>query len=88
MEMTTAEQVKQQIAELSAALQASHPQMPTLLRTIHSSLKQDPELVTALSEEEICAIVTGLKKHTQLELVSATMAKKGKSMKSMSVADL
>ena len=87
--MTPAEQCKQQVSELAAALHAQHPQMPTLLRQIHAALKKDPEVVTALSEDEIATIISGLKKHTGVELVAATMSKKsGKALKNLSLGDL
>lgn len=87
--MTPAESCKQQVAELAAALHSQHPGMPGMLRTIHQNLKKDPDLVTALSDEEIGTILSGLKKHTGVELVAATMKQKsGKAMKNMGVADL
>lgn len=87
--MTPAETCKHQIAELASALHASHPTMPVLLRTIHQNLKKDPDIVTALNEEEIATIISSLKKQTGIELIAATMNKKsGKSMKNMGVLDL
>ena len=45
--------LKLKLAELQEALLNAHPNMPSLLATIHSQLKKDPEQVTLLSEEEI-----------------------------------
>jgi len=84
--MTPLEQIKEQVAQLSNALLAAHPQMPVLLRQIHTQLKQDPENVTLLSEEEIAVIVNGLKQQTQVELVTATPKKK--AMSKLDVSDL
>lgn len=61
-------EVQQTIQELQTALLSAHPEMPTLLRKIHTKLKQDPAVVTLLSEEEIAQIVTGLKHVTNTEI--------------------
>jgi hypothetical protein len=48
------------VAELSQLILDKHPRMPVLLREIHTTLRQYPENVTLLSEEEIGVIVSGL----------------------------
>lgn len=81
--------VQEQIASLQSALLASHPTMPILLREIHKTLKADPEVVTLLTEEEIGVIVNGLSSQTQTTIAtSLASGKKGKSIKSIGVADL
>jgi len=81
--------VKEQIASLQSALLSAHPTMPVLLREIHKVLKADPEVVTLLNEEEIGVIVNGLSKQTQTTIAtSISSAKKGKSIKSIGIADL
>lgn len=75
--MTPAEQCREKILELQSALVSAHSQMPVLLRLIHQQLKQDPEIVTILTEQEISVIVSGLKKQTNTE-ISAAVMKSGK----------
>lgn len=60
------------VADLQSKLLESHPLIPSLLRTIHTQLRSDPELVTTLSEDEIGIIVRGLMHQTHTELVSST----------------
>ena len=81
--------VQEQIENLKAALLAAHPTMPILLREIHKTLKADPEVVTLLTEDEIGVIVNGLSSQTQTTIAtSLASGKKGKSIKSIGVADL
>lgn len=63
-------EIQSTIQEMESALLAAHPEMPTLLRKIHSKLKADPELVTLLSEEEIAQVINGLKVHTNVQLTA------------------
>lgn len=87
--MNLQEQLQDKIAEISTALESHAPNLPTLLRTVHSQLKKDPELVTLLSDEDASVIVRGLKEHTKIEL--AVTAMKGKprvALKNTTVADL
>lgn len=65
---------KEKVADLQGKLLASHPEMPVLLRTIHSQLRQDPELVTTLSEEDIGVIVRGLSIHTNTQITATVSA--------------
>lgn len=69
--MNQIEQIKSSIAELQAAIHEAHPSMPTLLRDIHTKLKQDPTNVTLLDEEDIAILVSGLKIQTNVEISSA-----------------
>lgn len=64
---------QEKVAALQAAILSSHPSLPVLLRTIHTQLRKDPEIVTLLSEDEIGIIVNGLKRQTQVELVTTTV---------------
>ena len=61
--------------ELRTRIHTQHPQMPQLLKTIHTQLSKDPEVVTLLSEEAIGVIVRGLQVQTKTELVVATTKK-------------
>ena len=72
-------EVQQTIQELQTALLSAHPEMPTLLRKIHTKLKQDPAVVTLLSEDEIAQIVTGLKHVTNTEITSTAKKPGSKS---------
>lgn len=81
--------LKEKVADLEAKLLAQDPMMPILLREIHNVLKEDPENVTLLSEEEIGIIISGLKKHTQTEIIAAVSKKgAGKAMKKTTLADI
>lgn len=71
-------EVQSKLTELSEKILTAHPLMPVLLRTIHTQLRKDPEIVTLLSEEEIGIFVNGLKMQTNTVLVT-TAAKSVKS---------
>ena len=61
---------REKIAEMEAALLASDPRMPYLLRDIKLILKKDPDVVTLLSEEDIAKIFRGLEVVTNTELLT------------------
>lgn len=63
-------EMKGKIAELSQALLAAHPQLPNMLRKIHAQLRQDPEIVTLLDEEDIGVVVKGLMVQTQTSITT------------------
>jgi hypothetical protein len=88
--MTTQhEAISIKIQELYNAVQSTLPNMPTLLRDIHSNLKQDPELVTLLTPEQVSIIVSGLSKQTQTTITTSILSgNKGKSLKKISVDDI
>lgn len=87
--MTPHEQVQEKILALDAAMKAANPEMPTLLRDIHTQLRNDPDVVTLLSEEEIAIIVQGLDKQTGNNLVAKVMSgSKRISAKSLSIDDI
>lgn len=76
--------IKEKLAELDTALNERLPGITTILRTIHSTLKKDPDLVTVLSEEECNILVRGLKKQTATEIATTALSKKsGKAMNKM-----
>lgn len=71
-------EIKMKVAELEQAILARHPSMPTLLQTIWKTLKEYPENVTLLEEEEIHKIVEGLKIQTGVQFaVEAVKSSKG-----------
>lgn len=72
--------LKEKCAELQNLLLAKHPRMPVLLREIHTALRQQPENVTLLSEEDIAIVVSGLKVQTGVEFAASVT--KGAGQKS------
>lgn len=91
---TQHEIIAAKIADLQAAILSNNPQMPLLLRDIHSVLKNDPAVVTILREEEdIATIIKGLEKQTKTYLVesmtaSKTGSAKNKALSKVSSSDL
>lgn len=81
------ELVHQKIEELSNALKSAHPSMPILLRTIHSQILKDANIVTLLSAEEIGTIVSGLQIQTNTT-ISAKVITSKKSTSKLSADDL
>ncbi len=78
--------IKEKLASLEESLLSAAPGLPTLLRDIHSQLKQDVSLVTMLTEEECNLIVQGLKKQTATEIaVAALKAPRKKSLAKLEV---
>lgn len=81
-------ELKMKIAELQSMILDAHPRMPLLLKDIHSILKNDPDNVTLLSEEDIGIIVAGLKKQTATEITTATLKKSTKALSKITDLDL
>jgi len=82
-------EVREKLAALEEALLSHTPNMPTLLKDIHKTLKNDPDVVTILSEEECSILVRGLKKQTATEIATKAVKKGGKkAMSKMTVEDL
>lgn len=82
-------EVREKLAQLEQQLTEAVPNMATNLRDIHRILKQDPDCVTLLSEEECSILVRGLKKQTNTT-IATKVAKKStkKPMSKMTVDDL
>lgn len=80
--------INMKIAELQEMILSAHPRMPLLLKDIHTILRNDPDNVTILSEEEIGIIVSGLKKQTSTELASTVLKKSSKSLSKTTADDL
>lgn len=84
-------EIREKLAELEEALLSTTPNMATLLRDIHRSLKKDPDVVTLLSEEDCSILVRGLKKQTNVT-IATSVVKKGagtkKAISKLTVADL
>ncbi len=88
VELSKAMQIKEAIASLSTALVANNPGMPTMLRTIHTALSTDKDIVTLLTEDEIGVLVSGLMVQTNTVIASLAVKKSTKSLKSIGLGDL
>jgi hypothetical protein len=89
MSLTQHEIISLKISELDESLKLSTPNMPTLLREIHQTLKQDPENVTLLTPEEVAIIISGLSKQTSTQITTSILSgAKGKSLKKISLDDI
>jgi hypothetical protein len=86
--MNLQEQVSEKILSLQSALLSQHPQLPILLREIHITLKENPDCVTLLTDEEVGVIVNGLKKQTATEIATVALKSKTKSLKTIGLEDL
>lgn len=88
--MNTADQIKEQILSLQTALLEANPGMPTMLRTIHTALSKDKDIVTLLTPEERGIIVQGLMKQTNTVIATAVMkkSKNTKALKNLTLDDL
>ena len=69
--LSQGDQLKEKVLALSAALLEKHPTMPSLLREIHTTLRQYPEQVVLLEDSDIAIIVAGLEKQTGVSLLMA-----------------
>lgn len=81
-------ELREAIADMATKLQEGHPQLPILLRKIHTILRDDPDTVTILSDEERAVVIAGLEKQTQIKLAEIAAPKKTKSLRSMTVDDI
>jgi len=81
-------ELAEKLASLENLIKEKHPRMPTLLQEIHSALRQQPENVILLSEEEISSIVEGLKIQTGVAFAQAAVAGKGSSKKKFITVDM
>ena len=72
--------LENKILDLQEAVIKRLPQMPMLLQDIWTALKQQPENVTLLEEDQIQKIVAGLEIQTNTKLTEV-MAKKAKTGK-------
>jgi hypothetical protein len=74
-------QLREKVGQLSQAILSKHPTMPTLLREIHTTIRQYPEQITLLEEEDIAIIVAGLSVQTNVAFSQA--ANKPAAVKSL-----
>lgn len=81
--------IKMQLAELAQALEQKQPGFKTILRDIHCKLRQDPDIVTALSDEEIGGILSAMKHHAQVDIIAPKAVKAAKkALKNVGADDL
>lgn len=86
--MTPAQQLQEQIATLQQALITANPGMPAMLRTIHTALRADKDIVTLLTPEEVGIIVSGLMKQTNTVISAVKVKTAKKSLKSITLDDM
>lgn len=85
--------IQSKLQELQSSLLERHPRMPVMLREIHSLLKQNPEVVTLMSEEEVAIVIAGLSEQTKTHLAGSVMksaksASATKALKTVKTDDL
>ena len=81
-------ELEEKLASLDNLIKEKNPRMPTLLQEIHAALRQQPENVVLLSEEEIRTIIEGLKIQTGVAFAQSAVSSKGaatKKLKSVTV---
>ncbi len=76
-------ELSEKLASLENLIKEKHPRMPTLLQEIHAALRQQPENVVLLSEEEISSIVEGLKIQTGVSFAQSAVSSKGAAGKKL-----
>lgn len=76
--------IQSKILALQEQLLSANPGLPTLLRTIHTQLKNDPAIVTLLTEDECNIIVQGLEKQTNTFLAASISKPKASTSKALS----
>lgn len=76
--------IAQKLSALKVALEAQLPELPHILKTIHTMLKDDPDTVRVLSDQEIGLIVSGLITHTGTTII--TSPRKSSSKKTQPVS--
>lgn len=86
--LDSAQQLHLKIQQLQAALLAATPQMPLLLREIHTVLQKDEELLYVLQEDEILSIVNGLEKQAQVKIVKELVNGKASAGKKKSLSNI
>ena len=87
--MLKIDQLKEQVEQLRTSLLTASPGLPTLLRTIHTALQADKDMVSVLTEDEIGVIVNGLMRQTNTVIAKAAIkGKGGKAVKNITMDDL
>jgi hypothetical protein len=65
--------LRERVLELRTTILERHPRMPALLQEIWKTLKQYPEQVTLMDEEQINIIVEGLKVQTGVAFAASAV---------------
>jgi hypothetical protein len=76
-------ELSEKLASLENLIKEKHPRMPALLQEIHAALRQQPENVVLLNEEEISSIVEGLKIQTGVSFAQSAVSSKGAAGKKL-----
>lgn len=71
------QQIEERITLLQDSLEKQLPDYKNLLRTIHSILQKDEELVHVLKEEQIGVVLAALQKHKGV-VIATVVEKAGK----------
>lgn len=93
-ELTPIEIARNKLLALETALIDRNPQLPHLIKDVHTFLRDKPECVTLFTEEpEMAAtLVKALERHTNIELVAPAKTKasssKTKALGKASASDL
>lgn len=82
------EEIKAKLQELELTLISLHPSMPSLLQKIHKQLKNDPAIVTIMSEDDIAILFRALEFQTATVLMEVVAKPKQKKLKDLTEADL
>lgn len=82
---SAAQQIEERITLLQESLEKQLPEYKNLLRTIHSILQKDEELVHILKEEQIGVVLAALQKHKGV-VIAAVTEKAGKREASKKLA--
>lgn len=86
---TDNEAIMENLLQLEDMLLKDAPEFRTVLRDIHRKLRNDPEIVTVLSPEEVALVVKGLAKHANTEVIAPAKVKSAKkAAKNVNASDL
>lgn len=87
-------QALEKLAALEAALTGKHPEISTLLKSIHQHLLKHPEVTSVLPPEQIGVYIRGLKDLAQVQITTTAPKKpkvagmSAKELKEMALDDL
>lgn len=74
--MEDTDKIKMRCAELEQKLALNDPTFRNILKEIHENIRKQPELIYVLKDEEIAVIVSGLSKHTGIEIAAVKVKEK------------
>ena len=83
-------QLNQKLADLQSAMEVRAPGYVNILRTIHTDLAKQPDLVHMLTPEAVGLIVNAMAQHKNVVIVTAAVKSKktGKSLKQLTADDV